>query len=67
MNAFIQHKHKSSMKSWEQTPQDKLLVDNEDAARAFAKSLSKHLDHHVRLVVSENGNGSGIYYQPEML
>lgn len=66
MKAYIQFKTQGSRKAWEEIPQDKLSSFNkEEEARRFAKSLAKHLNKNVRLVL-EHKNGNGIYYSPKM-
>lgn len=66
MKAYIQFKSQVNGKTWEQTPQDELSSFNkEEEARGFAKSLAKHLNKNVRLVL-EHKNGNGIYYSPTM-
>lgn len=66
MKAYIQFKSQVDGKAWEQIAQDELTVTTEDRARGFAKSLAKHLNKNVRLVLNRKG-GSGIYYSPKMV
>lgn len=66
MKAYIQFRPVGSKKLWEDIIQDELTSFNkEQEARGFAKSLAKHLNKNVRLVL-EHKSGNGIYYSPKM-
>ena len=64
MKAYIQFKSQTDGKSWEEIPQDEMNATTEDKARIFAKSLAKHLNKNVRLVLNRK-DGNGIYYSPK--
>lgn len=66
MKAFIQHKPLNSKRPWEELPQDRLdSIASKEQAITFAKSLAKHLNKNVRLVVGHE-EASGMYFSPKM-